>query len=343
VSSSLAALDLSIPVIAAPMSGGPTTPRMVAAAARAGSFGFLAGGYKPPAVLAEQVSEVRRSTAMFGVNLFAPNPLRVDPEEYRGYADAIRGEGDLYGLDLSAIPPREDEDDWNRKIDLLLADPVPVVSFTFGIPDPSVLAWLRGRGTLTVQTVTSVEEARLAADRGADVLAVQGTEAGGHYATVAPRRSLENLPALPDLIRSVRSVVDLPVIAAGGIGDARAVRRVVDSGAEAAMVGTVLLLTDESGASDTYKQKLENSPDSATIVTRAFTGRPARGLPNIFTELYDPVAPFGYPAVHHLTSSMRKAAAAAGDSERINLWAGTGHHQARREPVADTLARLARG
>jgi nitronate monooxygenase len=343
VNSLLSGLDLEIPVVAAPMSGGPTTPSMVVAAARAGGFGFLAGGYKTADLLAEQIREVRRSAPNFGVNLFAPNPLPVDPAEFRSYADAIRADAELYGFDSSASTPREDDDQWTEKIDLLLADPVPAVSFTFGIPDRSVITSLSNAGSLIIQTVTSPDEARLAAERGADVVAVQGTEAGGHYGTITPKKPLENLPPLTDLLRQVSAAVDIPLIAAGGIADAAGVRRVLDAGAVAGMIGTVLLRTHESGASDTYKARLERSGSSRTIVTRAFTGRPARGLPNAFTERYDPVAPFGYPAIHHLTSPIRRSAAEAGDPERINLWAGIGHKFAREESVGETMLRMAEG
>jgi nitronate monooxygenase len=107
------------------------------------------------------------------------------------------------------------------------------------------------------------------------------------------------------------------------------------------MVGTVLLRTDESGASPVYKAAMAERAEYETVVTRAFTGRPARALPNLFTQRYNAAAPSGYPAIHHLTSPLRRAAATAGDAERINLWAGTGHRHASSEPAASVLARLA--
>src|SRR5580658_11107510 len=152
----LSALNLASPVLAAPMAGGPTNPALVAAAARAGSLGFLAGGYKTPAALEQQIVEVRAQTGTFGVNLFAPNPVPVDPAEFRRYAAALQAEADHYGLDLrGAQPVVTDDDGWPDKISLLLERPVPLVSFTFGIPDPATIAALRRAGTITVQTVTS--------------------------------------------------------------------------------------------------------------------------------------------------------------------------------------------
>lgn len=338
--SSLSSLSLTNPVLAAPMAGGPSTPAMVVAAARAGSLGFLAGGYKSAEQLAEQINEVRASTTHLGVNLFAPNPVPVDPEAYRRYAAAIQVEADLYGLDLKGAAPREDDDGWQDKIDLLLGDPVPVVSFTFGIPDRSVIAALHKAGSLLIQTVTSADEARLAAAAQVDALAVQSTAAGGHSGTLTPRRLPDRVP-LRALVRQVRQSVGLPLVAAGGLATSDDVAGVLRAGAAAAMVGTALLVTDESGASAPYKAALAEGGHRRTIVTRAFTGRPARALPNAFTDRYDGIAPLGYPAIHHLTSPLRRAAASAGDAERINLWAGTGHQFIQEGSTADALARLA--
>jgi nitronate monooxygenase len=337
---SLRNLGVTNPVLAAPMAGGPTTPAMVIAAADAGSLGFLAGGYKTAPTLAEQISQVRASSAPFGVNLFAPNPVPADVDAYRRYASAIQVEADRYGLELAGTSPVEDDDHWRDKLDLLLADPVPVVSFTFGIPEPTVVAALRKAGSVVVQTVTSVDEARRAANAGVDMLAVQGAEAGGHYGTLTPEH-FSAPRVLPELVRHVRRTVELPLAAAGGLASSADVGAVIAEGAGAVMVGTILLLASESGASSAYKDALARGGHLETVVTRAFTGRPARALPNAFTARYDRLAPSGYPALHHLTSPLRRAAADAGDPERINLWAGTNHRLVRQGSTADTLSRLA--
>ncbi len=340
MTAALANLNLTNPVLAAPMAGGPSTPALVIAAARAGTIGFLAGGYKTPEGLAEEINAVRSQTEAFGVNLFAPNPLPVDPDAFRSYARLIQPEADPYAIDLAGMSPIEDDDDWQAKIDLLLTVPVPVVSFTFAIPQTAVIVALRKAGTLVIQTVTSPEEARLAAAARVDLLAVQGFRAGGHSGTLTPQRPPERVE-LRDLVRQMRRAVTVPLIAAGGLSTSADVAAVLHAGADAAMVGTVLLRTDESGASPVYKAAMAERTDCRTIVTRAFTGRPARALPNLFTQRYDATAPSGYPAIHHLTSPLRRAAATAGDAERINLWAGTGHHHASNEPAASVLARLA--
>ena len=339
MSALLSALGADLPLIAAPMAGGPSTPALVTAAARAGGLGFLAGGYKTAQALAGQIHTTREEGVTFGVNVFVPNPAPVPREAYRSYARAMRAEADRYGLTLpdEAI---EDDDHWTDKIDLLTSSPVPWVSFTFGIPDRAVVSALRRAGSIVLQSVTSADEARRAADAGVDALIVQAPAAGGHSATLTPAQP----PApvrLPDLIASVRGVVSLPVIAAGAITTCADVAAAVRAGAEAAMVGTVLLRTHESGASAPHKAALVDPAFGTTVVTRAFTGRPARALRNHFTDRYDPIAPVGYPALHHLTGPLRKAATAAADTRLIHLWAGTGHRQARAESVIDTFTRLA--
>ncbi|MFE7216586.1 nitronate monooxygenase [Streptomyces sp. NPDC057611] len=340
MASPLTALGVDAPILAAPMAGGPTTPALVTAAARANGLGFLAGGYRTADALAEQIARVRSDGVSFGVNLFAPNPLPVDPEAFRRYAHAIAPEAQTHDVDVQAAGIVEDDDHWSEKIDLLLSDPVPVVSFTFAVPDAAVIASLRAAGTLVVQTVTSPEEARLAAEAGADVLAVQASAAGGHSGTLTPQRIPAAIP-LPDLLAQVRQEVSLPLVAAGGLATPADVAGALRAGATAVMVGTVLLRADEAGTSLPYTAALADPARHRTVVTRAFTGRPARALANDFTDQYTDLAPTGYPALHHLTSPMRRAAAAAGDPERINLWAGTGHRHATAEPAARILRRLA--
>lgn len=322
------------------MAGGTSTPEFVIEAGRARSLGFLAAGYKKVDALAAQIQTVRAADVPFGVNLFAPNPVPISSTDFHAYSRLLQPEADAYGISLDAIELREDNDLWNEKIALLLADPVPVVSFTFGIPPSTVIASLRKVGTMTVQTVTSAAEARQATDSGVDVLAVQASAAGGHSGTLTPDSIPPSIPLL-DLIGQISSAVSLPVIGAGGISRPEHVAATMDAGAVAVSVGTVLLRSDESGASPVHKAALADPTSTSTVVTRAFTGRPARALRNVFTDTYSDVAPSGYPAVHHLTGPIRKAATASGDAERVHLWAGTGFADATAEPVGQILTRLA--
>jgi len=334
-------LGATLPVLAAPMAGGPTTPALVLAAADAGSLGFLAAGYQGPAALAEQVAAVSARTSVYGVNLFAPHPVPVDPDAFVAYRDALRPLADSLGVDLPAQPV-EDDDHWHAKVDLLVATAPAVVSFTFGLPTPASMGALRRAGCLLAQTVTTADEARQAVEAGLDALVVQAPSAGGHSGTFTPDRPLRDRP-LPDLVAEVRAATSLPLVAAGGVARAEHVAAARRTGADAVAVGTALLLAPEAGTSGANRSALTQAWRGDTRLTRAFTGRPARGLPNAFMARYDDLAPLGYPALHHLTSPIRRAAAALGDPEQVNVWAGTGYRQATDRPAAEILADLAAG
>src|SRR5690348_2372993 len=306
----LTELGLSVPIVAAPMAGGPTTPDLVVAADRAGGLGFLAAGYQSAEAVKTRIDTVRGETPHFGVNLFAPNPVPVDRPAYQAYRERLRADADRLGVALPEDPV-EDDDAWRDKIDLLIDAGVPVVSFTFGVPERAVVDALRAVGSLLVQTVTSAEEGRLAAAAGMDALAVQSSAAGGHWGTFTPRRPPLPQARLDELVAQVSSASELPVIAAGGIADPTTVRAAIVAGAAVVAVGTVLMLSPEAGTSATHRAALSPG-DRPTVVTKAFTGRPARGLRNAVIDRYDDLAPFGYPALHNLTSPIRRSAAAPG-------------------------------
>ncbi len=335
-------LGSPLPLVAAPMAGGPTTVRLAAAATEAGAFAFLAAGYKTPEAVAAELAELRGSTGAFGVNLFAPNVIPIGEADYLRYAARLQPEADHYALDLSAIPPRTDDDWWQDKLDVLLADPVPVVSVTFGLPRPADITALHRAGSRLLVTVTTVDEARAAAEAGADALVVQGSDAGGHNGTHDPHRQITPTRA-DELTRAAIAATGLPVVAAGGVDGPRAVAALLDAGAGAVAVGTLLLRTDESGASRTHQDALADPAFAGTVITRAFTGRYARGLRNRFIDAHEAQAPAGYPAIHHLTRDLRRAAAAAGDPHRVHLWAGTGYRNAGSGPVRAVVESLTGG
>ncbi|WP_307812818.1 nitronate monooxygenase [Micromonospora coerulea] len=336
-----ALLGVDLPVVAAPMAGGPTTTRLVAAVGSAGGFAFLAAGYQPPEAVAAEIATARATGLPFGVNVFVPTPVPVDDAAFRRYAARIADEGRPYGLDLTAAPRTEDDDHWAEKIALLVRDPVPVVSFTFGLPPATVLRDLRRAGSRVLVTVTDPAEAAAAAELGADGLVAQSGHAGGHYGTFTPGSPTPVRP-LAELVGPVVARTGLPVLAAGGVAGAADVRAALAAGAIGVLVGTLLLRADESSTSPTHRAALTDPRRDRTVVTRAFTGRPARGLRNDFIDRYEADAPLGYPALHHLTRPLRRAAAQAGDADRVHLWAGTGWRAARAAPAAEILAELTR-
>ncbi len=330
-------LGSSLPVVAAPMSGGPTTPALVLAAVAAGSGGSLAGGYKTARALAEQVDEVRSSTGRYGVNLFSPNQVPVDRAAYAAYRELLLPLAATYGVDLPATPV-EDDDGWQAKVDVLVEAAPPLVSFTFGLPEPTAATALRRAGCALVQTVTSAAEALQSQEAGMDALIVQSADAGGHWGTFTPERVPERL-RLPELVRAVRAVTDLPVMAVGGIGTSADVAAAVQAGAQAVAVGTLLLLADEAGTNPAHRAGFAGDRGDP-LTTSAFSGRPASGLPNGFLAAYDGRGPLGYPALHHLTSPIRKAAAERANPEHVNLWAGTGHRNVSGRPAGEILRGL---
>jgi NAD(P)H-dependent flavin oxidoreductase YrpB (nitropropane dioxygenase family) len=333
-------LEVALPVLAAPMAGGPTTPGLVAAAADVGSLGFVAGGYQTAHGLAAQLTEVRATTTRYGVNLFAPRPVPVDRAAYHSYRSELLPLAERLGVELPDEPV-EDDDSWRDKVDVLLDAGPPWVSFTFGLPEPSGAKALRRNGSVLLQTVTSPDEARLAVEAGADAVVAQASTAGGHWGTFTPSAPPVQQP-LHALVAAVRAAVGVPVLAAGGVGNRDDVAAALRAGAVAVVVGTLLLLTPEAGTSTTYRAAVADPyRDRATALTRAFSGRPARGLVNGFMAAYDGRAPLGYPAVHHLTSPIRRAATVAGDPDLVNLWAGTGVAAVVPRPAGEILRSLA--
>lgn len=329
-------LRCELPLVQAPMAGGPATPALAAAVAGAGGYPFVAGGYLSATALAEAISDTRTLTgAPLGVNLFVPSEP-ADPAAVAAYAATLEPEATRLGAALG--DPAWNDDDYPAKLDVVVAARPDLVSFTFGCPAPEVVARLHAAGVRVAVTVTAPAEAVSAADAGADLLVVQGTEAGGHQGganTEEPNR----VPLL-ELIAAVRAGCGLPVVGGGGVSDAAGLRAVLDAGAVAAVVGTALLCAAEAGTSEVHRRALLDGRFGETVLTRAYSGRWGRGLANRFAREHTD-APRAYPEVNRLTSPMRRAARAAGDADVPNLWAGTGWRAVREAPAAQIVQALA--
>jgi nitronate monooxygenase len=315
------------PIVQAPMGGGPSTPALAAAVAEAGGLGFLAAGYKTVEAVQTDIEALRALTDRpFGVNLFAPPAPAAD--DVAPFAVRLEVEAERYGAPLGDL--RHDDDGWAEKLDLLEALGVPIVSFTFGCPSRDVLsrfeeAWV---------TVTTPEEARIAAAAGATALVVQGVEAGGH------RGGFDDAaPGTVGLLALLQAIdVDVPLIATGGIATGRGVAAVLAAGAAAAQLGTAFMLCDEAGTAPAHRAAI--AAPGETALTRAFTGRLARGIVNRWMREHDAVAPSAYPDVHHLTSKIRAAARDQGDADGFHLWAGQAHELAQPVPAGELVKAL---
>jgi nitronate monooxygenase len=328
--------NLATPVVLAPLAGGPSTPELAAAVCNAGGLGFLASGYLSAQALKERISATRRLTAgPLAVNVFVPGTGPADPASYRPYIDKLASWASGRGVELGE--PKYDDDDWQAKLELLTTEPVDVVSMTFGCPSATVVESLRAAGSEMWVTVTSPEEARQATEVGADVLVVQGAEAGGHRASFADEDELPVYSLLP-LLALVRSEVSLPLVASGGIATGASIAAVLSAGAIAAQIGTAFMLAPEAGTNSAHRAALRSR--QTTTLTRAFTGRLARGIRNGFIAEHSADAPIAYPEIHHVTAPMRKHARAAGEIDLLNLWAGEAHQLATELPAGEIVRQL---
>jgi nitronate monooxygenase len=330
-------LPSQLPIVQAPMAGGPSTPALTAAVSDAGGYGFLAAGYLSAEGLREVIEATRSLTGEpFGVNLFVPS-APGDPAQVAAYAAALQPEAERLGVALGEA--RWEDDAYNAKLGVVESTHVHLVSFTFGCPASEIIERLHQADIQVAVTVTSASEAEVAAEVGTDLLIVQGTEAGGHQGSFADLAA-SHRPLLT-LLEEIRETTDVPMIGTGGIMTGRDAAAVLGAGAIAVQLGTALLCTPEAGTSAPYRQALLDGRYHDTILTRAYSGRFARGLANRFALEHDGQAPQAYPEVHHLTRPLRAAATKAGDASVPNLWAGTGWLQVTADPAATIVRRIA--
>jgi nitronate monooxygenase len=335
--------DLGIvhPIIQAPMSGGATTPELVAAVCNAGALGSFGAAYLKPDQIASDIKAIRALTDKpFNVNLFAGGyavESRMDAAPMLAILTEIHCALGLPAPVLPAWPP----DLFDQQLEVVLDARPAIFSFTFGVPNPDALARLRKRGIAIVGTATTAKEGRRLDESGVTAIVAQGAEAGGHRGTFVGSFETSMIPTLT-LVRSLRDEVSTPIIASGGLMDGRDVVQSFASGAAAAQLGTAFLTCAESGVSESYKRAVLDSRTDSTVITRAFSGRPARALANAFTkrlaEKDGIILPF--PLQNALTRPMRNAAAKRGDPDFQSLFAGQGAPRARSLSAADLVNRL---
>jgi nitronate monooxygenase len=329
------------PIVVSPMAGGPTGPPLVVAAARAGALPFLAAGNKTPTAMEAEIDAVRSATnEAFGVNVFVPGQPTEDTAALAAYLGSIEAEAAGLGSELGAA--EWDDDGFDEKLERLTADPPPIVSFTFGCPPADAVRAFRSKGVVVVVTVTTTDEAVLALHAGADSLCLQGSEAGGHRAAFVNGDGADQDYPLLELLSRVRGQTDVPLIAAGGIAVPDDVATVLAAGAVAAQAGTAFLRCTESGANPTYRRALADPRFTSTAITRAFSGRRARGLVNRFMREHEE-APRAYPEINNATRPLRAAAAASGDPDHMSLYAGVNFRRAEARGAGEIIAELAAG
>jgi nitronate monooxygenase len=315
---------------------------MVSAACEAGALGFIGAAYLSPKQIAEAAGAVRAQTSRpFGINLFAPVTPEPLASDNRQALEALAQYHAELGLTPPAVPT-EVIQDFDAQLEAVLESGARVFSFTFGIPAPKTLSALRDRGMTIIGTATTVEEAIALEHAGVDAIVTQGSEAGAHRGTFSADFAAAMIGTMA-LVPQVVDAVRIPVIASGGIMDGRGIVAALVLGAIAAQMGTAFLTTEESAASGAYKEAVLAARETDTRVTRAFSGRAARGIVNRFmseVEARGDAANLGYPTQNALTRPLRTLAATQNRAEFMSLWAGQGLRLARRESTAELVRRL---
>ncbi len=333
-------LEVEHPIIQAPMAGGPTTPELVGAVSNAGGLGSLGAGYLMSEMLDSEIKKIKQITGKpFNINLFIPESAKP-----RNPSQNVMNKLEEFSKELDSDAPRLSESQqssFHGQVSAIIDNKVRVFSFTFGIPEKEVMKKLREERIFIIGTATCVEEGILLERAGCDAIVAQGSEAGGHRGSFAKSDRVPligGLALIPQLVDEVK----IPVIASGGIMDGRGIAAVLALGASAVQIGTAFLSTQEAGVPMPYRDKLLNSKDVSTVITKSFSGKYARGIRNRFinemSDLENEVA--SYPIQNHLTRPLRNAAKEKGDPEFMSLWAGQGASMSREFTAGELLKTL---
>src|SRR5580704_528228 len=334
-------LGLKHPIIQAPMAGGPSTPELVAAVSDAGALGSLCSAYSTPEQIAADIKKVRTLTDKpFNVNLFAGGYAPESPVDSAPMLALLAEIHEALHLPPPTLPAWP-KNPFAEQLQAVLEARPAVFSFTLGIPAPAAMARLKTAGTAIFGTATTVEEGKMLQASGVTAIVAQGAEAGSHRGTFAGPFESAMVPTL-ELVQSLRAAVSTPVIASGGLMDGRDIAQAIARGATAAQLGTAFLTCPEAATPEAYKRAILTAREDSTVITRAFSGRPARALLNTFISKLEGkekvILPF--PLQNALTRPMRTAAAKLGESGYLSLFVGQGVTRARALPAAELVSRL---
>lgn len=338
-------LQIDYPIIQAGMAGGPTTPELVAQVSKAGGLGTLGAAYLTPEKLRKDILSIREQTDKpFAVNLFAGNP-KDDFSRLEQVQQALHPVYTELGIEKPGTS-FQSPDFGEEQFRICLELAVPIISTAFGCLTPIQMTAAKDQGVLVITMATTVEEAIQAQAAGADAIVAQGSEAGGHRGSFSfERHSMGGQVGLMALVPQVVDAVDIPVIAAGGIADGRGLVASLALGAQAVQVGTRFVAAKESGAHAVYKQAIFDSTEESTVMTKSFSGRPARGIYNRFIKQFElsGTKPLPFPSHNTVTKEIRGTAAKTGNPDFMSLWAGQAtrsltHEEAAADIVASMMA-----
>jgi nitronate monooxygenase len=337
-------LGIRYPIVQGPFGGGLSSTALAAAVSNAGGLGSFGAHALSPAQIGLLVKELSALTSLpFAINLWVPlpnEPRAVEAEAFARHVARIHDHLAALGLPDPAMPEAFTQD-FEAQVSAALDACPPVLSFVMGVPPKEVTSAARTRGIRTIGTATTVEEAIALDAAGLDTIVASGSDAGGHRgAFLKPVR--ESLVGTMSLVPQVVDAVSCPVIAAGGIADGRGVAAALALGASAVQIGTAFLVCHESAASAAHREVLASARARTTVLTRVFSGRTARGVPNAFLESLTPSESDipEYPIQNWLTQPLRRAAAAAHDTERLSLWSGQSALLAKARPAATLVSAL---
>lgn len=329
------------PIIQAGMAGGPTTVELVVEVSKAGGLGTLGAAYMQPESLREAIKKIQSSTQKpFGVNIFASTAK----DDFSRLTEVQKAMSPFRSqLEIQEVQSSYESPDWSaEQFAICVEEGVPIISTAFGCLSTEQMKIAKEQQIKIVAMVTTVAEAKQAEASGADAIVAQGSEAGGHRSTF----SLDRHPAgaqigTLSLVPQVVDAVNIPVIAAGGIVDGRGLMATLVLGAQGVQIGTRFVSSKESGAHRVYKQALFESDEESTVVTKSFSGRPARGIKNHFIEEFEKtnIAPLPFPSQNTITKDIRAAAAKADDSNFMSLWAGQSTRSLTKEVAAAEIVR----
>ncbi len=336
-------LGLRVPIIQAPMAGGPSTPELVAAVSGAGALGSLAFAYTQPEDMRRAAAAVRaRTDRPFAINLFvAPQPHPIDAEVQRPAIAAIAPWHAELGLSVPEPVSAPYAPDFRAQLDAVAEIRPAVFNVHLGAMPEDALRALRAAGAKLGGSATCVAEAQRLEALGYDYVIAQGAEAGGHRGTFM-RDPYDALTGTLALVRLIVRAVRIPVVASGGIMDGSGIAAALALGAAGAQLGTAFVPCPESGASAVHKEAILAAREDDTRITEKFSGKPARSLANRFIREAEArqIPQLAFPAQNMLTGKLRAASAKAGNADFVPLWAGQAAPLARALPAAELVARL---
>lgn len=337
-------LKINYPIIQAPMAGGATTSKLVAAVSNSGGLGFIGAGYLTPSQLREQIREIKTMTSnCFGVNLFVPQSFHASEDEVAAAMQVLEPIHQKLKISQSKqvdFPSLDKQlDTFKQQIKVIIEEKVPICSFTFGIPSKEVVTELKQHHIFLIGTATTVSEAKEVEHSGMDAVVLQGSEAGGHRGNFSEEALEKSMVGLMSLIPQAADHVTIPVIAAGGIMDGRGLIASIFLGAKAVQMGTAFLTCVESGAHPIHKEKILHSKENEIVITRSFSGKCARGIENQFIKEmrgYEELLPC-FPIQNTLTQAIRNAAGQQNQHDYMSLWSGQSPRLAKNQTVENLI------